>query len=53
MYYRLMNPRSNPSININYYQENKFEIDLVKTQIDTTNSPLVIIVYIDKKIIHS
>jgi hypothetical protein len=48
MYYRLMSPRSNPTVNMNYYQQNKFGIDLVKTQIDITNSPLVVIVYINK-----
>jgi len=48
MYYRLVSLRSNPTVKINYYQENKFGINLVKMQIDITNSPLVIIVYIDK-----
>jgi hypothetical protein len=53
MYYKPVNPRSNLAININYYPNNEFGIDLVKTQISTIDSPLIIIVSTDKKIIHS
>jgi hypothetical protein len=37
---------------INYYQENKFGIDLVKAHVSTTNSQIVIVLFVDKKIIH-
>jgi len=37
---------------INYYQENKFGIDLFKTYIKITNSQIIIVVSINKKIIH-
>jgi hypothetical protein len=37
---------------INYYQENKFGIDLVKAYINVTNSQIIIVVFIDKKTIH-
>jgi hypothetical protein len=53
MYYRLVNPRLDLAININYYWENKFGIDIFKTQTSTTHSPLVVVVFIGMKIIHS
>jgi hypothetical protein len=53
MYYKLVCLKSNLVINFNYYQENKFGVNMVKAQINITYSPLVVIVYVDKKIIHS
>jgi hypothetical protein len=37
---------------INYYQEKKFGIYLLKTYINITNSQIIIVVSIDKKIVH-
>jgi hypothetical protein len=53
MYYRQMSPRLDPAVNINYYSNNKFGIDLVKAQINTTYSLLIVVVFTNKKIIHS
>jgi len=53
MYYKPVSPRSDSTININYYQENKFGVDLVKMQIDIIGSPLVTVVSTYRKIIHS
>lgn len=53
MYYRLVSPRSNPAVNINYYQKNKFGVDLVKVHTNTIDSPSVTVVFADKKIIFS
>jgi len=53
MYYKQVSLRPDLVININYYSENKFGIDMVKTQINTIDSLLVIIIFTDKKIIHS
>ncbi len=38
---------------INYCLEKKFGVDLVKTQIGTVDSLSVVVVSLDKKIIHS
>jgi hypothetical protein len=53
MYYKPMNPRLVSSVNINYYPKNKFGVDLVKTWINIIDSPSVVVVFADKKIIHS
>jgi hypothetical protein len=53
MHYRQVSPRSNPTVNINYYSENKFGVDLIETQIGIIDSLSIVIIYIDKKIIHS
>jgi hypothetical protein len=52
MYYKLVSLKLDLTINLNYYQENKFGVDLVKAHINTIDSPLVV-VSMDKKIIHS
>jgi hypothetical protein len=52
MYYKLVSFKLDLAINFNYYQENKFGVDLVKAHINTIDSPLVV-VSMDKKIIHS
>jgi hypothetical protein len=53
MYYKLVSPRSNLVININYYKENKFGVDLVKMQTNIIDSPSIIVVFADKMIIFS
>jgi hypothetical protein len=53
MYYILVNPRLDPTIHINYYQENKFGINMIKTHINILKSPLVIVAFAYRKIIHS
>jgi hypothetical protein len=53
MYYGQVSPRSNSAIDINYYLENKFGVNLVKTQIRTIDSLSVVVVSLDRKIIHS
>ncbi len=46
-----MNLGSGITVNPYYYQENMFRVDLVKTQINDTDSQLVTIDFVDKKII--
>jgi hypothetical protein len=46
MYYRQVSIRSDLTININYYLENKFGIDMVKTHINITNSLSVVVVFL-------
>ncbi len=53
MYFKLVSPRSNLVININYYQDNEFGINLVKAHTNIVDSPLIAVVFADKKIIFS
>jgi hypothetical protein len=53
MYYRPMSRRLDLAINLIYYQEKFFGIDLVKVQINIIDSPSVVVTFVDKKIIHS
>jgi hypothetical protein len=52
MYYKLMSLKLDLTINLNYYQENKFGVDLVKAHVNIIDSPLIVI-YMDQKIIRS
>ncbi len=50
MYSKLVSPRSNLVVNINYYQENEFGVDLVKAHTNIIDSPSIGVVFADKKI---